>query len=201
MNSALIDKKLILNGSTWIRQNFSDAIEKGLNGTIFDTNLICAIACQESLYFWYNIRNKYDPEYILGRCVLDASGDDPSSPRNPFPRNTEEFRVSYGSIVTNMLIDEANKTRNLRGLSDAQWVYKGYGLFQYDLQFIKTVNPEFFLQKQWYSIDSCIGVLVAELAEIAKQTQDFREIVQRYNGSGAKAVEYANRVMTYYSYL
>jgi hypothetical protein len=201
MSNEYTPKEYILKGADWIKTNFGDDISNGLNGTIFDINLACAIACKESLYFWYNIRNTYDPNFIVGRCVLDASGDDPDSPRNPFPRNTPEFRSDYGDDVTNMLIAEANATRKIRGYKDANIVYKGYGIFQYDLQYIQTSNEEFYLQKKWYSIVECTDKLVMELMAKSQDTSDYRTIVRRYNGSGNSAEKYADEVMTYYSYL
>ncbi|WP_414456187.1 hypothetical protein [Enterobacter quasiroggenkampii] len=201
MSDDLLDKKIVIEGSNWIKSNFGNEILNSFNGTIFDLNLACAIACKETLYFWYNIRNDYPAEFILGRCILDGNGDIPGTTRNPFPRNTDEFRAVYGDEITSMLIMEANKTRNIRGYKDAQWVYKGYGIFQYDLQHIQSGDEDFFIQKKWYSIENCVDKLSLELQEKSYDTDDLHTIVKRYNGSGASANNYADQVMIYYGYL
>lgn len=46
------------------------------------------------------------------------------------------LRQRYGDQFTQMLIDEANETRALRGFGPKDWVYKGYGIYQYDLQHV-----------------------------------------------------------------
>jgi hypothetical protein len=85
-------------------------------------------------YFWLNFIDKKSVADVLARCVLDASGDYPGTERSAFPKNTHAFTAKYGDAFANMLIAEANATRKWRGFGPAAWVYKGYGLFQFDLQ-------------------------------------------------------------------
>ncbi|WP_227632812.1 hypothetical protein, partial [Klebsiella pneumoniae] len=82
--------------------------------------------------------------------------------RNAFPANTAIFRKKYGDQVTAEFIDEANRTRALRKMGPKDWVYKGYGIFQYDLQHILT-DPSFFLNKQWRDFPSCLTRVLNEL--------------------------------------
>ncbi len=96
------------------------------------------------------------------RCILDASGDAPNTTRKAVPCDTKAFRKEYGDERTDALIEEADKTRVLRGYSRKNWVYKGYGLFQYDLQFVR-VDPDFFFERQWYRFDACLERLMREL--------------------------------------
>ena len=133
----------------WLMTHFGDKLRAAGAGTAFGPDIICAIACQETAYFWIPLLEKLQKksEYqnnpgelrdlIIARCVLDASGDHPDSPRTAFPKNTGAFRKAMGDSFTNMLIKEANDSRALRGFGPKEWVYKGYGIFQYDLQFVK----------------------------------------------------------------
>jgi hypothetical protein len=82
--------------------------------------------------------------------------------RKAVPCDTKAFRKEYGDERTDALIEEADKTRVLRGYSRKNWVYKGYGLFQYDLQFVR-VDPDFFFERQWYRFDACLERLMREL--------------------------------------
>ena len=45
----------------------------------------------------------------------------------------------------------------------------GFGIFQYDIQFCKT-NPDFFVNRKWYSFDECLKVFVLELKAAVQAT-------------------------------
>lgn len=124
--------------SDWIRKNFGTQISTELADTPFNVNHACAIACQETGIYAYPWTKKMSPDDVLARCVFDASGDSPGDPRGPFPQNTAAFLKQYGRDFTDMLVAEANASRILRGYKPNVWVYKGYGLFQYDLQHIEA---------------------------------------------------------------
>ena len=180
--------------------NFEQAFINATNGTPFDKHTLVAIACQETAYVWANWIGKHDAATILARCVFDATGDtkDTIGQRSAFPKNAANFLTKFHQEDLNILIDEANKTRALRGFSPASMLYKGYGLFQYDLQFILT-DKDFFLQKEWYSIDACIQRAMKELNGKYAVSKDVRTSIRMYNGSGQAAENYANNVMAYYN--
>ena len=93
-------------------------------------------------------------------------------------------------------IDKAIK---LRGFAPQQWVYKGYGLFQYDLQSVKT-DEAFFRERKWYDFDECLNRVMKELAGKYKAQKDVWKPVRAYNGSGAGAARYVNNVVQFASY-
>jgi hypothetical protein len=126
--------------------------------------------------------------------VFDASGDAPGTSRAAFPRDTAAFRDRYPDLA-DTLIEEANRSRALRKLPRAAWVYKGYGIFQYDLQHIEQ-DEEFFRDKKWSDFDACMERFMREMRrKLADAGGDLRDAVRRYNGRGAKAEEYAGHVM------
>ena len=89
-------------------------------------------------------------------------GMSPGQAAAPFQRNTAEFTREYGKEFTEILVKEGNKTRKLRGLRPWSKIYKGYGIFQYDLQFVQ-VEEDFFREKQWYALNSCLARCMSEL--------------------------------------
>jgi hypothetical protein len=180
----------------WLKSNFGQQIADAVKDTHYSVDNICGIACQETAYFWLNFIDKLSPRDICGRCVLDASGDAPDTSRSAFPRNTEVFRNTYGPERTQMLIDEANLTRALRKFQPKDWVYKGYGIFQYDLQFVE-VDPDFFFQKQWYDFSACLDRVMRELRRTWAQHGDLFDAIRAYNGSGHSASVYAQNVLAY----
>jgi len=183
----------------WMKTNFGEEIRRATANTSFSLDIVCAIACQETAYFWVSLISRLSTDEILARCVLDASGDVPNSSRGPFPKNTQAFRSRYGDDFTNMLIAEANQTRQLRGMGPKNWVYKGYGIFQYDLQAVEE-DEQFFREKKWYVFSECLDRLMKELNEKFAIFNDVKKAIRAYNGSGSAAQEYANNVMEFARY-
>jgi hypothetical protein len=180
----------------WLKANFGAQIAESLRGTAFDIDHACGIACQETASVWVHWINEQAAQTIVERCVFDASGDYPGTKRLAFPRDTRAFRQKYGDVFADMLIAEANETRALRHYGPAQWVYKGYGIFQYDLQHIGN-DRAFFEQKQWYSFDACLERLKRELLQKFAAHPDVRTAIRAYNGAGPRAENYADNVMLF----
>ena len=184
----------------WLTTNFGAALSAATVGKAYGVKHLCAIVCQETAYKWIKWKDDLTPAQILAACVFDASGDYPGASRSAFPVNTAAFRQAYGPAFTDMLIEEANKARRIQGWSDAAWVYKGYGIFQYDLQHV-TRDRAFFEQKQWYDFDSCLARCCAELDTKLRATGgDLWKAIKAYNGSGARATRYAENVKVFTTY-
>lgn len=133
------------------------------------------------------------PAEILGRAIGDASGDFPNTSRSAFPKDTATFRGEFGDEFADMLIAEANASRALRSMGPKPWVYKGYGIFQYDLQHVRD-DTAFFRDKQWYALDECLARVVGELRRKFARTGELWAAVKAYNGSGPRADAYRDDV-------
>jgi len=178
----------------WMMDHFGPAISAAVENKPYRRRHICAIACQETAYKWLSWIGHYEPATIIERCVFDASGDAPDTHRTAFPRNTAAFRARYGDALTDMLIEEANLTRRLQNWSDRPWVYKGYGIFQYDLQSIGD-DPDFFKNRMWYDFGACLNRCTQELdSKLASHGGDLWAAVKAYNGSGPAAENYMQNV-------
>jgi hypothetical protein len=194
-----ITRPVAIRASTWLKRTFGQEMSAASDGTPFSVDLMCGIACKETAVHWVNWIANRTPDEILGLCVFDASGDYSGTRRSAFPRNTEAFRTRYGDAFTAMLIEEANRARRVRDLADKQWVYKGYGIFQYDLQHV-TLDERFFREKEWYHFQPCLDRLLQELQTKWQTHRDLWKTVRAYNGSGSAATEYANDVIQLTSY-
>jgi outer membrane phospholipase A len=96
-----------------------------------------------------------------------------------------------------MLMAEGNKARKVRGYSPTETIlYKAYGIFQYDLQYVEN-DRAFFENKRWYNIDDCVDHLKKELVSKYKVTKDVRKAIKAYNGSGSAAEQYVNDVFDF----
>jgi hypothetical protein len=196
-----IEERQAARASQWLKTHYGAELFTAVQGTSFSIDNLCGIACQETAYFWLPLLDKLSPDDICARCVLDGSGDfkPEENPRSAFPANTAAFRERYDATdpgFAEMLIAEGNETRRVRGLSPVNWLYKGYGIFQYDLQFVED-DPDFFRNKLWYRFDECLKRVMMELKEKWDSLGDVRAAIRAYNGRGARAEIYAANVMTF----
>jgi hypothetical protein len=195
-----LSKAQALKAIGWLKANFRNDFAEAVAGSPFTVDTLCGIVCQETANAWLGWIGKQTPAEILARCVFDASGDFPGTVRSAFPRNTAAFRQRYDDAFADMLIAEANASRKLRALPPANWVYKGYGIFQYDLQHV-VADEAFFAQKQWYSMDTCLEKVMMELRKkYNQQGGDLFKTIRSYNGSGPRAQAYANNVVIFMAY-
>jgi hypothetical protein len=195
-----ISRGAAIQATTWLMDNFGPKIRAAAAGKPYGAKHLCAIVCQETAYKWVPWIGTHSVATIVERAVYDASGDFPETSRSAFPVNTAAFRARYGNALTDMLIEEANKTRRLQNYSDRPWVYKGYGLFQNDLQAIAD-DEAFFRERRWYSFDTCLAHAVAELDEKLRQENgDLWEAIRAYNGRGPRAVQYRENVRAFTGY-
>jgi peptidoglycan hydrolase-like protein with peptidoglycan-binding domain len=179
----------------WMASHFLADITTATKGSPVDANLVYAIACQETALYWLPWISTMPPDQVLAHCVFDASGDAPGTQRDAFPSNAAAFRGKYGDQLTQQLIAAANEMRALRKLPPAQWLYKGYGIFQYDLQNIAD-DPDFFKNQQWSDFRSCLDRLMREMNEkLTAAGGNLQDAVRRYNGAGPAAETYAVNVM------
>lgn len=184
----------------WLLEHFGPSLKSAAEGKVYGVKHLCAIACQQTAYKWLKWIDRYDVDTILASCLFDASGDYPGTTRSAFPVNTAAFRQRYGDAFTEMLIEEANKARRMQGSTDAQWVYKGYGLFRYDLQNIAE-DEGFFRDKLWYKFDACLAGCCKELdAKLAAKRDDLWKAIKAYNGSGPAADQYAANIKIFTDY-
>ena len=178
----------------WLAANFGAAMRAAVAGTPFGVDLICGIACKETASMWIAwIDRGLSPDEIVSRAIGDASGDFPNTTRTAFPTDTAAFRAAFGDAFTDLLIAEANAMRALRGFGPKPWVYKGYGLFQYDLQHVQA-DPAFFQETQWHAFDACLSRVVGELQRKFQHTGELWAAVKAYNGSGPRADAYRDDV-------
>jgi lysozyme len=187
--------------TNWLMTNFGGSIRSATQDTPFSPALICALACQETAYFWLSLvsksGNSISPDEVIARCVLDASGDASGTSRSAFPKNTAAFYNEYDKAFGDMLVAEANATRALRGMGPKEWIYKGYGIFQYDLQFVRE-DEDYFRFKQWHDFETCLKRVMKELSSIYRRNGgNLWETVRAYNGGGQSARDYRDNVKEY----
>lgn len=195
-----LSKAQAIRCAQWMMDHFGDKIRAAVAGKPYEAKHITAIVCQETAYKWLKWTENLTPAQIVERCVFDASGDFPGTSRGAFPKTTAAFLARYGQGFTDLLIEEANKTRRLQGWDDKPWVYKGYGIFQYDLQHV-TTDQAFFENRGWYSFGACLERCCRELdRKLAATGDDLWKAIKAYNGSGPAAAQYQANVRAFTDY-
>lgn len=162
-------------GMTWFKTQFRDQIQAAIAGTPITLDLVTAIAMQESYSDAWGLIFKAMPvAEVLKRCVGDTF-DAPN--RSAFPKNRSELvapAIAHGQDMFNIareaLVMLAGFNHGYSGVShNPDKFCHGYGIFQYDIQFFKDTDPDFFLQKKWYDFDECLKKCVGELTRVAEK--------------------------------
>ena len=114
------------------------------------------------------LRKKFDTvEEVLALCVGDTI-DAPS--RSAFPKNRAALLAKpRGADMFEIGRDALERVaEHINGYkpsaSNPNKFMRGYGLFQYDLQFFLK-DADFFLSKEWARFDGCMAKLLAELKD------------------------------------
>lgn len=207
----LLSQNQVTTGFWWVALNFGAQIRTALLATRswalqdpIPETLVIAIALKETGPLFIRHGSKIPAQELLGLLIGDATGDYPGTEakRSAFPKNAAAFRTKYDTETdtsfSDMLVEEANKSRKrLNNWPGRTWIYKGYGLFQYDLQNV-TTDEKFFRDKLWYNFDDCMGRMLSIFAgKYAAAEGDLKGATRRYNGSGARAELYADKVFKY----
>lgn len=150
----------------WFKSEFGQQLTEATRGTRFTPDLLTALACQETGYLWDRLRKKMGTQDVLRLCVGDTLGD--TAGRTAFPRNRAELEAwpqgkLMFSIARQALVDIAEHLPDYRGAaSNPDKFCRGYGIFQYDLQFFK-VDPSYFLEQRYTIFSEALGKALSEL--------------------------------------
>lgn len=149
----------------WFKDQFQSEILAAIEDTPFRLELLVAIALQETGYLWRNIYKRESIARTLELCVGDTIG---APDRKAFPVDRAELEAKpkgkeMFQIARKALEDISLYNNDFNKASkNTDRFCRGFGIFQYDLQFFIT-NPDYFLEKRWYDFDQCLAQCVNEL--------------------------------------
>lgn len=179
----------------WLDACFGEEVHQAVPSP-FTASDLYGIICQETAYFWLPFLERLTPKSIISRCVLDGSGDVAGTTRRDFPNNTAEFIRKFGKRFAEILIKEGNQTRKLRGMRPWSKIYKGYGIFQYDLRFV-LIDEDFFRECQWHDFNASLLKCIGALERTYALCGTVPEAIRVYSGTGRRAEMYADNVSHY----
>nr|WP_314445295.1 hypothetical protein [uncultured Sphingomonas sp.] len=131
----------------WFKKTFGSEIDLAVAGTIFDLDMLTALACQETGYIWGPLRRKgLGRKDILRLCVGDTLDR-----ASTFPKDKDDLeRVSGGPEMFQKaraaLIELAGHIPSYAGAArNPRKFCKGFGIFQFDMQFFGSATASYFL--------------------------------------------------------
>lgn len=154
----------------WFKQTFGPQILQQIANTPFTADMITAIACQETGYIWARLRrlNKTVPQ-ITALCNGDTIDAKPNGKgRSAFPKNKADLLASprgrdMFAIARTDLEALANLFNDFKpAAQNPDKFCRGFGVFQYDLQYFKT-TPEYFLRGEYRDFDLSLKRCLQEL--------------------------------------
>ena len=159
----------------WFKENFHVEVERAIAGTPFTLDLLVALACQETGDVWPILRRK--PELTLDRILALCVGDTidfkpPDDGRKAFPKNKAALlAVPRGdemfAIARQALVEMGQFIPGFQ-VSNPNKFCRGFGMFQFDLQFFKE-DPDYFLEKRYEKFSETLGRAIGELTDKAKK--------------------------------
>jgi hypothetical protein len=155
----------------WFKQQFHEKINAAVVDTPFSLDFMTALACQETGEVWPKLRKKdLSVDRILELCVGDTIDG-----RSAFPRSRAELESAPNGkkmfdIARAALVDMAQFITDYQKVAQNPDKFcHGFGIFQYDIQFFKNEDPDYFLQRRYTSFDASLGKALDELKSAAKK--------------------------------
>lgn len=151
----------------WMNDKFGPSIDALTRGTPITRKLMIAIGIQETFYIWARVYKTASLADVLALCVGDTI-DFPDR-TTAWPKNKAEllrhdrgaamFRIARQALEK---IAEINSGYRTAARNPNKFCH-GFGMFQYDIQFFKSADPDFFLNEGWTTVRGTVGKGVAEL--------------------------------------
>ena len=162
----------IKDGMIWFKQNFASAIRQGTAGTPFTVDMLTAVAVQETFSIWGKMFQTLPVAKILELCVGDTL-DAPNRSAFPInkgalvaaPNGAQMFTIARQALVA---LGPFDPTMKKVAQNHPDKFCHGYGIFQYDIQFLHA-DPDYFLQRKWVDFSATFGKAVDELTAAQKR--------------------------------
>lgn len=150
----------------WFKETFWSELKAATDGTVFDPDMVSAIACQETGSLWAPMRKRgLSKDEIVRLCCGDTL-DAPN--RSAFPKTRAHLEAVEGgkdmfAIARKALLDMSEHVPGYGFAKNRKNKFcHGYGVFQLDLQFFK-VEPEYFLERRYEQFSQTLGRALREL--------------------------------------
>jgi hypothetical protein len=161
----------------WFQTAFDRELQDAVRGTPFNIDMLSAIAYQETGYIWHRlVKRGLGKKEVLRLCVGDTIDYNPTTKkgRKAFPRNKAHLLehpqgAAMFAVARKCLEDVAALLPDFQGAaSNPNKFCRGFGIFQYDLQFFLK-DADYFLKEKWAEASECFPRVIKELFEAMKR--------------------------------
>lgn len=161
----------MIDSIKWFKTEFGEEINTALSATPFSLDMLAAIAMQETYYIWGDLYKRLPKSEVLKLCVGDTL-DAPN--RSAFPINKKQLLNEPNGEEVFAIAREAleelakyfSRYNEVAKFNPNKFCH-GFGIFQYDIQHVR-INPNYFLNKDWYVFEKCLFVCIHELKSSLK---------------------------------
>lgn len=131
----------------WFKEQFGSAISQAVAGTPFDLDMLAALASQETGYIWASLRRKDLPiPDILKLCVGDTLDRTQTFPKNRADLERVDGGKAMFASARAALVEMAKVIHSYADAANNPNKFcKGFGIFQYDLQFFGPKTSAYFM--------------------------------------------------------
>ncbi len=131
----------------WFKEEFGSEIIAAVADTPFDLDMLTALACQETGYIWASLRRKgMARSDILRLCVGDTLDRPKTFPKTRADLESVERGKEMFAHARAALEALAKYIKGYEGAAgNPDKFCKGFGIFQYDLQFFSSETASYFL--------------------------------------------------------
>lgn len=158
----------------WFKGNFGTRVNEAVKGTPFTLDMIAAIAFQETGSIWGPLAKKGLPvSKILKLCTGDTL--DYPTRKSAWPRNRAALEKhpqgkAMFKIARAALLAMSKHVPGYKGVAaNPNKFCHGFGIFQYDIQFFKSVDPNYFLNKDYEIFEKSLAKCISELKSKQKR--------------------------------
>ncbi|MEP4980287.1 hypothetical protein [Ascidiaceihabitans sp.] len=163
----------VLDHIQWFKDQFFAEMAQATQDTVFDPDMLCALAFQETGSIWGVLRKKagLSPEDVVRLCCGDTL-DAPN--RRAFPKTRAHLDAApkgaqMFQIARTALLDMAAHIDGYKfAFKRPDKFCHGFGVFQYDIQFFKT-NPDYFLNREYEAFSGTLHHAMVELKSCLKK--------------------------------
>ncbi len=162
----------------WFKENFWHDMNAAVSGTVFDPDMLIAIATQETGSLWSPMRKKgLSRDEIVRLCcgdTLDADKGRRAFPQTKadliaHPRGQEMFDIARAALLA--MAEHVPGYGFAKNRPDK--FCHGFGVFQLDLQHFKT-DPDYFLEKRYETFEATLGRAL-DVLQSALKKRDLHE--------------------------
>ncbi|MER9567237.1 hypothetical protein [Mesorhizobium sp. M0571] len=151
-----------------MNDKFGVDIDAAVAATPISKKLLIAMGIQETFYIWAKMYKNATAKQVLELCVGDtidfprrATWPKSRAELEAHPKGAAMFKAVRTALEKIAAVNSGYKTV----LKNPNKFCHGFGMFQYDIQFFRSVDPDYFLIGDWKTWNRTLSKGITELKD------------------------------------